>query len=106
MYVTHHGYQLKEHAMQITSTGQMTSEAQVQAMVSGMQTPSVQHATNTHVTSSATHTTQAISSDHVSISAQAQALAKSEVGESTVAESSEAIATQATEGESSRVQGA
>lgn len=91
--------------MQINPTGQITAEAQVQAIVSGAQTP-VQTTADTQVAASAKDATQLAPSDPVSISPQAQALAKSEVNESSSTESIEPVAVQTTEGENSRSQGA
>ncbi|MDQ6953685.1 MAG: hypothetical protein Q9M11_00085 [Mariprofundaceae bacterium] len=91
--------------MQINPTGQITAESQVQAIVSGAQTP-VQTTADTQVAASAKDATQLAVSDPVTISPQAQTLAKSDINESSSSESIEPMVTQASEGESSRSQGA
>jgi len=91
--------------MQINPTGQITSEAQVQAIVSGSQTP-VQLNADTQVAATAKSASQVAPTDQVSISAQAQALARSEVSEGSAAESIESFSTQSAEGETNTIQGA
>ena len=85
--------------MQINPTGQITSDALVQAIISGSQTP-VQVAADTQASqvSSASAKT-----DQVSISSQAQALANSEISEAPGTESIELPSVQAQEGEASSV---
>jgi len=83
--------------MQITPTGQITSEAQVQAIVSGAQTP-MQVTADTQVAANAKNTVQTMPIDRVNISAQAQALARGEVNETSGAESIETQSVQSAEG--------
>jgi len=83
--------------MQINPTGQITSEAQVQAIVSGAQTP-MQVTADTQVAASTKSATQVASSDRVTISAQAQALARGEANETSGAESIETKSVQSAEG--------
>ncbi len=83
--------------MQITPTGQITAEAQVQAIVSGAQTP-MQVTADTQVAATTKNTTQVAVSDRVSISAQAQALARGETNETSGAESIETKSIQSAEG--------
>ena len=89
--------------MQINPIGQVTSEAQVQAMISGSQLPAQIASDNQAQVSQQAGTAQP--TDQVSISAQAQALAKSEIGESSVAESIEPVAVQSAEGETNSTSG-
>ncbi len=89
--------------MQINPTGQVTSEAQVQAMVSGSQLPTQIASDNQVQASQQAGTAQP--TDQVSISAQAQALAKSEIGESSATEGVEPGAAQSAEGETNATSG-
>jgi len=84
--------------MQINPTGQITSEALVQAIVSGSQVPS-QVTADTQASVGAAKVSQVAATDQVSISAQAQALARSEINESAAAEAMEPVAVQMAEGE-------
>ncbi|MDQ6995585.1 MAG: hypothetical protein Q9M18_08320 [Mariprofundaceae bacterium] len=88
--------------MQINPTGQITSEAQVQAIVSGSQTP-MQVTADTQASASTESVTQVASSDRVTISQQAQALARSEVSESPASESIESASFKSLEGKASAV---
>ncbi|MDQ6974552.1 MAG: hypothetical protein Q9M10_06675, partial [Mariprofundaceae bacterium] len=88
----------KEDSMQMNPTGQITSEAQVQAIVSGSQTP-MQVNADTQAAVSSKSAAQVASTDRVTISAQAQALARGEINEGLSAESIEPLAVQGAEGE-------
>jgi len=91
--------------MQINPTGQITSGAQVQAIISGSQTP-VQLTADTQVAASAKDATQVAPTDQVTISSQARALAQSENNESSATEGTEPVATQSSESESQKAQAA